>query len=282
MGTIDIPVYLIIFTLAQFFQIILAWDALANQNTIQILGFVFFNVCATVYAIFQCVTLTNTINASTSPNKDLLAQTGEDVVPNLTFSPSDKSRILTLLLVIPIVMAVFAAVFCFLAYYLYMEFGWKIYKKIGADPSMRNMFRVYQIFLMLLKLDVFFVFGFGIQFLVLIIQPNDPEFALTIAAIPVMMLFLALAIYGVRTENKWLMWSFMAGLVLGISYFCFKLFRIYTQTEKYQFTKRYLTFFGTLAVALWCYKNFGRGLKDHISAPQDEPKEQEQPQMQQV
>ena len=59
-------------------------------------------------------------------------------------------------------------------------------------------FRIYQIFLMLLKLDVFFVFGFGIQFLVLIIQPNDPEFAITIAAIPVLICVLVLAVYGVE------------------------------------------------------------------------------------
>lgn len=28
--------------------------------------------------------------------------------------------------------------FCFLAYKLYLEFGWQIYKKIGADLAMRG------------------------------------------------------------------------------------------------------------------------------------------------
>ncbi|RKO83817.1 hypothetical protein BDK51DRAFT_31667 [Blyttiomyces helicus] len=62
------------------------------------------------------------------------------------------------------------------------------------------MYRAYQIFLMLLKLDVFFVFGFGIQFLVLVIKTNDPEFALTIAALPLMMITLALAVYGKKNS----------------------------------------------------------------------------------
>jgi hypothetical protein len=43
---------------------------------------------------------------------------------------------------------------------------------------------------------------------------------------------------------------FMLGLILGISYFVFKLFRIYTNPVKYQFTIRYLTFFGESQLAL--------------------------------
>ena len=65
---------------------------------------------------------------------------------------------------------------------------------------------------------------------------------------------------------------FMIGLWLGMIYFGFKLFRIYTQTAKYQYTKKYLTFFAALSLsmvactfvtALTCYLNFGKGLKDH-------------------
>lgn len=65
--------------------------------------------------------------------------------------------------------------------------------------SHTDLYRAYQIFITLLKLDVFFVFGFGLQFLVLVIKTNDPEFALTIAALPVMVAILALAVYGVRS-----------------------------------------------------------------------------------
>jgi len=43
-----------------------------------------------------------------------------------------------LLIVIPIILGIFLLLFCFFAFKLYLEFGWKIYKKIGADPKMRS------------------------------------------------------------------------------------------------------------------------------------------------
>jgi hypothetical protein len=55
---------------------------------------------------------------------------------------------------------------------------------------------------MLLKLDAFFIVSFGIQFLVLVIKQTDPEFALTIAALPILVIILALVVYGVRREDK--------------------------------------------------------------------------------
>ncbi|KAJ3207965.1 hypothetical protein HDU67_007107 [Dinochytrium kinnereticum] len=270
----SIPVYLIIFILAQLFQIILCWDAVWHKNTIQILGFVFFNMCATGYSIFQVATIPSTIQTRSDTPSSSPLPAGFSTV-----SDDQRKLLVALLTTVPVVMVLFLFAFSFLAYKLYIEFGWKIYKKIGADPEMRAMFRAYQIFLMLLKLDVFFIFGFGIQFLVLIIVPSDPEFALTIAAIPVLMTFLALAVYAVRREDKWIMGLFMFGLLMGLVYFLFKLFRIYTQIEKYQFTKRYLTFFAcicllmvslTFGVALYCYRSFGKGLKQHLAAPDDD------------
>lgn len=37
------------------------------------------------------------------------------------------------------IMIVSVIIFIFLAYKLYLEFGWHIYKKIGADLAMRGM-----------------------------------------------------------------------------------------------------------------------------------------------
>lgn len=38
-----------------------------------------------------------------------------------------------------VIMLLSSIIFCFLAYKLYLEFGWHIYKKIGADLTMRGM-----------------------------------------------------------------------------------------------------------------------------------------------
>jgi hypothetical protein len=70
-------------------------------------------------------------------------------------------------------------VFClgwvFLTWKLYYVFGWTTYKEMGADVQFRNILYLYHIYILLLKVDVFFFLGFDIQFLFLILQTNSSQ-----------------------------------------------------------------------------------------------------------
>ncbi|KAJ3049077.1 hypothetical protein HDU99_008995, partial [Rhizoclosmatium hyalinum] len=57
----------------------------------------------------------------------------------------------------------------------------------------------------------------------------------------------------VRSENKSITIAFMCGLILADGYFGFKIYRIYTKPEKYQYTKKYLTFFGMFYLMFVAY-----------------------------
>ena len=50
-----------------------------------------------------------------------------------------------------------------ISYALYKEFGWKNYKKIGADIKMQKIYETMLIFVMLLKLNLFFVLLLSIE-----------------------------------------------------------------------------------------------------------------------
>ncbi|OZJ03082.1 hypothetical protein BZG36_03904 [Bifiguratus adelaidae] len=267
-----IPIYLIIFILAQVFQIVMAWDAIRFQNTIQIIGFILFNLCCLVYSAFQLSQLRDSIYSQVQPSTQGIGSSdaNANVNPDVLYA-----RVRGYLIAVSTVIAACELLYIYLGGRLYQEFGWRIYKQIGADPEIRTMFRWYQIFLLLLKLDLFFLLSFSIQFLVLILHAGDVEFPLTVIALPVTCLVLLLAVYAVRHESRQLMFAFFCGLALGVAYFIFKLYRIYdpTQYAKYRYTKDFLTLCASISLVLLaltglngvrCYSNFDRGLKSHL------------------
>ncbi|KAG0093614.1 hypothetical protein BGZ93_002842 [Podila epicladia] len=270
----SIPAYMIVFVFAQLFQLVLAWDAVRAQNTIEIISIVAFNLCCFAYSIFEISQIRSSLclgsSASYSCTFDFIAaDKSEDLLKFLT----------PFLIVIIAVIGLTQCIVTWLGYQLFQEFGWKIYKKIGADPNMKIMYRAYQIYLVLIKIDLFFFVGFSIQFIYLTLtkRRTDPEYWLTIVVLPITVLILYVAVYAVRHESRRWMAAFLFAMHGGVAYFIFKVVRMWVgdqgQVGKYAGVRYFLTLFATLCMiailativnAAVCFRNFGKGLKQHI------------------
>ncbi|KAI8979801.1 hypothetical protein BDF20DRAFT_906240 [Mycotypha africana] len=224
--TKGIPVYLVIFIISLVFQVALAWDAVYNKNTIQVIAFNLFNLCCFIYAVFQFKQIARALK-DTLGDRALVWDLQKFIIAN------------------PIIIGICQLVYFYLGARLYLEFGWRVYKKIGADPDIRNMYRWYQIFLTILKLDIFFFLGYSVQYLVLVLQKGDAEYPLTIVALPLICIGLLLAVYAIKHESKQMIMLFFLGLAAGVAYFIFKICRMYdeSQAAKYLYVKQVLTFF---------------------------------------
>lgn len=113
-----------------------------------------------------------------------------------------------------------------------------------------DLFRSYQIFLTLLKFDLFFFVAFSAQFITLVLDKSDPEWILTMVALPITVIMIVFAIYGLTKEDKLMMKIFIGGLIIGVAYFVFKIVRMWDPkvAHKYVFTRSYLAFFCKLMV----------------------------------
>jgi len=251
------PVYLTIFALAHVFQFVLAVDAVAARNTLQFLFLALFNALFLVYAIIQI----KEIQASLPQN-----------TPGLSHIPIN-----VLTMIIPIVISIAEVVYCALGWKIYTEFGWKVYKFLGADRRIKAMYAYYQIFLCLIKFDLFFWIGFSVQFIFLVLNNGDAEYYLTCAALPLSLIVLIEGHLAARHENKIMMWSFMAGCVAALVYFVYKLVKVlrFKNTDPvFSNVWGTLTTFSVIAILLLIatfiiaclvMQNFGRGLKKQIS-----------------
>jgi hypothetical protein len=134
---------------------------------------------------------------------DQIEKAIDGLVPDyITLNNPIWTTIRPYLLAVPCIIAFFSLVMSFEAWKLYDEFAWTIYKHISADLRMKRRYLTYQIYVALLKFDFFFTLGFTVQFVVIVTQRTDAEFALTIAAIPVTVVILLLAGYFTRRESK--------------------------------------------------------------------------------
>lgn len=250
-----LPVYLGIFAFAHVYQFVLAMFAVHQRNTMQFLFLGLFNLLLLIYSIIQISEIRDKLNTVVEENS-------QQVVRILTAA-------------VPCVIAFAQVAYVTLAWKLYGEFGWKVYKLLGADRLVKKMYAHYLFYECLIKFDGFFWVGFSVQYLALVLNPGDAEYYLTMAMTPGCFLVLLVGHLAARHENKWMMISFFLGCVAALVYFSYKLFRIWSQraTAEYVGVYKSHTIFAAISIffliitfawGVLVWSNFGKGLKKQM------------------
>ncbi|KAL6713815.1 hypothetical protein ACLMJK_008309 [Lecanora helva] len=270
-----IPTFLTLYIFGFIYQLVLVYDALRLKNTIQVIGLCLFNNALLIYAAVQGTQINDAISRLKSGNH---------------IDPTVWSAVKPFLIAIPCVIALGTIAMSFVARKLYDEFAWTIYKHISADLRMKRRYLTYQIYVALLKFDFFFFLGFTVQFIVIVVEKKDVEFALTIAAIPVTIVILILAGYITRKESTAGMVAIITLYFCALAYFLFKLVRMFQHNERarpYLPARKSLTTFAVITIiliivtivnAVMCAMNFKKGLKPYIASRKLES-EEEKPNM---
>ena len=115
-----IPTFLTLFIFGMLYQLVLVWDALRLKNTIQIIGICMYNVGLMIYAAVQI---------------EQIQQASPNIWP--TVRP--------FLIAMPCIFAFFTILLSLVAWRLYDEFAWTIYKHISADLRMKRRYLTFQV-----------------------------------------------------------------------------------------------------------------------------------------
>ncbi|SGZ22099.1 BQ5605_C022g09430 [Microbotryum silenes-dioicae] len=253
-----VATYLGVFILAVIFEILVALDALQQKNIISIYLITFFQIAMLVYS-------------AVLPSQLDVALRGSSADTHFV-----HNHVKGYAIAIPCVVALVTAGLGFLSWRLNDEFNWELFRRVvGPEVHLRRMYLVYQIFVGVLKFDAFFFIGFSIQFLVLVTGVPVGELAVTIAALPIICVFLFFSSLFVKHEFRSGVYLTLVIDLAGMAYFVYKLYRVYVPSEyaRYVGARKTLTIFSVLSLVFLvvtfclnalCMSNFDRGLKERI------------------
>ncbi|RUS17221.1 hypothetical protein BC937DRAFT_90248 [Endogone sp. FLAS-F59071] len=262
----------IFFMAFQAFQLWFTFDGLYYHNTIQLIASTLINLLCAAFGVIQIL-----------ESQKWLARVQEIVIAFQITDVQLYLQVKWIELALTLVMMAFALTLIFMAYKVYKQYGWVIYKRIGANITMQGHFKTYQIFIMLMKLNIFFELGFSVYFLIGIADdsynwqavdssPGLLIFHAVITGLILPMLFLAYN--ALRNEYQYLMWLFIAFCLTAIGDFIYILgHSIAPQTDDNWFFWIFIILVSiVLAIITTIYGflvmgNFGKGLKAYITRP---------------
>lgn len=259
----ELSIYLALFIFASIFQIVLSYIGIRSKNLLLLMMLCVFYCCMVVYTGIQYDELTDFV----------------DLALHGAWKRATRAINIAAIAVISITFVVQSFM---IGAVLRKHVQWIGYKKVGADPKLRQIYLVYQVHRALLMLDFFFFLGFTVQFIVIMVRDKSSvEFILTVIVLPITILLLVWCDFSVTREIFWATAAAMVIMCCGCAYVLFKMIRLYTKyTSAYEYGvkpgayfpgRKSLVTFGvitlvllltTIALELYLMANFRRGLKN--------------------
>lgn len=254
----------VVFIIFNIFQLWFCQNAIYNQNTIQIITISVINYLCALFAIVQIVE----INIWTTKAQECISSFDYQAM----IAAYEVPLIITLVIC--------ATLQVFFTWKLYQQFGWNIYKRIGADLRMQKLYRSLLIFVMLLKIDLFFMNFLAIEGCIVArpgrsVLSNDlnPGFYYFHVFITILIVFLQLLVWhSLRKEYSLGMKIFIGAWIVCIADLIILLVYsiIPNREESWYFFTSFIVVgivmgLVTLLWSILLLRNFGKGLEPHLS-----------------
>ncbi|KAG0766638.1 hypothetical protein G6F57_001069 [Rhizopus arrhizus] len=244
----------------QFWFLGMAIDATVYQNTAEILVLAVVNCLCAILGALEVVDGVKWLN--------LLKTTSYTYIYLETAEKIEIALSVTIL--------AFAVVMSYLSFQMSKQFGWNIYKKIGADVRIQKMYRVFQFFVLCLKVNIFTEFLVSLFYLIQFARQNgveeaikEPDTWLQLVVTIFLLPFLYFARTAGSTESKTRMVVFLVFQVLVIVHFVVIL-KETLQPENNWYTWIVFISMGividiiTMTLGILCMRNFGQGLQPFV------------------
>lgn len=133
-----IPTSLTLYIFGFLYQLLLVYDALRLKNTIQVIGLCMFNIALLVYASVQMTQI-----------HDAVFYLGDELIDTIEVWDTTKPY----LTAVPCIIALGFVSMSVVAWKLYDEFAWMIYKHISADLRMKRRYLTFQVCFLILAIS---------------------------------------------------------------------------------------------------------------------------------
>ncbi|KAJ1675345.1 hypothetical protein EV182_001455 [Spiromyces aspiralis] len=256
-------VYAVGFLIAQLFSLGMGLYALRTRSGALVVSTVAFDIALIMYALTQAAQTAKALHA-------VAAQT----------------------MVVILLAAAMAAKGWITWRYLRSEFGWRIYRALGANMAFRRMFALQQALVSIVFLDGFFLFALWLQLIAVVALQKGRS-----GGNIVQMIFLFIysvvvigsTLYAITNERLRIMTACLAAYALAPAYLIYKIVAVNRKPtgsnpataavdyDVYTNSHKYLTIFlvillvlvvATFTLGIFVRRNFGRGLRERFNEVQ--------------